>query len=176
MRVKNVGRILFPKAVELERDIYPGESSAVVLGAEHNQRLSNAISSGILEVAVEVPNANTPPSEYKGATKNVQIQGGNISVPEGNDPNSTTDFGSPAVGPSFIRESFPPAAIASTKPRDEFEEFSHRKGGSKAKFIEQMNDLNALRKALAATKGAKIKAALEARISTLGAAPQTFNV
>jgi len=175
MKVKNTGRVLFPKAVDLEKDIYPGEESVVLLGCEQNQRLTNAIASGSLQVVGEALNDKTPAQAHKAALKHFRAQdGSNVAVPEGS--NLSVDLGTPAIGPKFLIDEFPPApAKAPVKVETgEFAEFSRRKGGSRAKYVQQMADLAALRQALDSVKGkkGKVREALEVRIADLSHAPR----
>lgn len=176
MKVKNTGRVLFPKAVDLEKDIYPGEESAVLFGCEQNQRLTNAIASGSLQVVGEAPNVKTPAQAYKPALRHFKARdGSNVAVPEGS--NLSVDLGTPAIGPKFLIDEFPPAPIKAPEAKveaGEFAEFSRRKGGSRAKYVQQMTDLAALRQALDSVKGkkGKVREALEVRIADVSHAPR----
>ena len=176
MKVKNTGRVLFPKGMDLEKDIYPGEEAAVLQGCEQNQRLVNAIASGSLQTVEEAPNVTTPTQTYKSALKHYRTQGGsNIAVPD--DGGLNVDLGTPAIGPKFLIDEFPPVRAKAPETKTEtgeFAEFTRRKGGSRAKYVQQMTDLTALKQALASVKGkrGKVKEALEAKIAELSHAPR----
>lgn len=77
MKVRNAGRIMIAKGIELDRDVYPGETSQVKAGFEQSERIKAAIHSGSLEPMDVV---------------NIKSQGGTIAVQPGSfDP--FADFG-----------------------------------------------------------------------------------
>jgi hypothetical protein len=176
MKVKNTGRVLFPKGVDLERDIYPNEEGAVIFGCEQNQRITNAIASGSLQVVADVLNAKVPVQDHKPVLKHYKAQDGSIiAVPEGN--NLSVDLGTPAISPKFLIDEFPPASIKVPEVKieaGELAEFMRRKGGSRAKYVQQMVNLVALKQAMVSIKGkgGKVKIALEVRIAELSHAPR----
>lgn len=88
MRVRNNGRIVFPKGVELDRDIQPGETTLVKPGFEQSERIVNAIQSGSL-VAITV--------------SNIRTEGGTVAVEPGN-PSPLSEFGESLPLPKRVRE------------------------------------------------------------------------
>jgi len=77
MKVRNIGRIMIAKGIDLDRDIYPGEITQVKDGFEQCERIKAAIHSGSLEPMDVV---------------NIKSQGGTVSVQPGSfDP--FADFG-----------------------------------------------------------------------------------
>lgn len=55
MRVRNKGRFLFPKSVELDRDMMPGETALVLPDFEQSERIKAALASGSIELTTDKP-------------------------------------------------------------------------------------------------------------------------
>lgn len=167
MKVKNEGRIVWPKGVELTKDLQPGEEGTVLAEAEDSERVQRAIASGALSVVSEVKHVVTP--------------AGIVATVDG-DSSYNQLTGSPASGPEDtrrIRRSNVTAAEAKKlaqqeEPLTELEEFKRRKGGAKVKYIEEMTNVDDLREVLNISKGEKVLAAAEARIRELSGVPEVL--
>jgi len=200
MKVRNNGRIVFPKGVELDRDIQPGEVTAVKQGLEQSERVVNALQSGSL-IAITVDNMKT--------------EAGTVAIQPG-DTSPLSEFGEALPLPKRVveqqrkheewakqqeQEVIEPSEdlvgevstsklltdehlttllndpkIETEEPAiDELAEFQRRNGGARAKYVQQMTDVKALRTALGLLKGGKTRAAIEARIGELCNQPEQFN-
>jgi len=85
MKVRNVGRIVIAKGIELDRDINPGETTQVKPGYEQSERVLSMIHSGSL-VAISITN--------------IKSQGSTVAVQPGvEDP--FAEFGKPLPLPTL---------------------------------------------------------------------------
>lgn len=161
MKVRNKGRIVWPKGMELDKDLPTGAEGAVLPDAESNDRLRNAIDSGVLEVVTaELTHVITP--------------GGIVQTVVGDEPFKSLTGSNEAIGPRKSGEvrrsaatSTEVAELQEQEQLSELAEFKRRKGGAKVKYVKQMRDLSALRAVLGLSKGAKVLAAAQARIEEL---------
>lgn len=163
MKVRNISRLFWPKGMELSRDLQSGEEGVVLAEAENNDRLRNAIASGVLEIVTEVTH--------------IQTSAGIVQIVQGDDPFESS-IGQEAINPAMAEtkrgavrrlteaEASKVAKEVSTE-KSEIDGFKHRKGGAKVKFVKEMTDVKALRQVLSLSKGAKVLAAAQARIEEL---------
>jgi len=204
MKVRNVGKIMIAKGIDLDRDIYSGESTQVKPGFEQSERILAMIASGAVvpsdivnikvgesTVAIQ-PGIKDPFAEF-GAPVQLPPRVRNIQrIQEEQEAREKLGQELPLPEPVVEKEVITSQLLDDTqkvdvlenpkpepKPEaiDELMEFLNRKGSVRLRFVEKMIDLRALRAALAATpRSGSIRRALEARIVLLSNVPEKFDL
>ena len=204
MKVRNVGKIMIAKGIDLDRDIHSGESTQVKPGFEQSERILAMIASGAVvpsdivnikvgesTVAIQ-PGIKDPFAEF-GAPVQLPPRVRNIQrIQEEQEAREKLGQELPLPEPVVEKEVITSQLLDDTqkvdvlenpkpepKPEaiDELMEFLNRKGSVRLRFVEKMIDLRALRAALAATpRSGSIRRALEARIVLLSNVPEKFDL
>jgi hypothetical protein len=193
MRVRNIGRIMIAKGLELDRNIYPGEATQVKPGFERSERVLAMINTKAVEAA-DVVNVKTGTStvavqpgvidpfsefgkemplpkrvieqqkaseryaaEQEAEAKKTEIRPGGVEDVE-------------AITSQLLTQTEKTTLLEEPKSKetaDEMTEFLRRNGGARLKFIEEMNDVQALKIIAESAKTDRTKQAAETRLKTL---------
>jgi hypothetical protein len=193
MRVRNVGRIMIAKGLELDRDIYAGEMTQVKPGFEQSERILAMINSKAVDVVDLVnikvgtstvaaqPGAVDPFSEFgkemplpkrvveqqKASERYAAEQEAEVKKTEIR-PEGVEDV--EAITSQLLSQAEKTTVLEDPKAKetaDELTEFLRRNGGARMKFIEEMNDVQALKIIAESAKTDRTKQAAEARLKML---------